>query len=279
MRWAVIGAAVSLTAGLATVDAGCSGSPTDPPDAEAGPDSVGLTNPDSQVGPWDAGPRLTPHDHVFLSNPQIAAIYVSDVDAGGMTSMDYLIDWLVSSPYWGYLNEYGVGAGDLAGSVRIQTSALIHPGDVDPNTNLIELVVLNQRVAELLHGADGGAPAVSIPGAQAYVIYLPDGINVALGHRGSYTYQTCIDANGYHAYDSYEPYAVMPPCDVGRSLYASSHEIAEMSTDPQPYHGWVSDVDLSTNGGEVADICEDQVMQEGVIVTRLWSNAQSRCVP
>ena len=94
-------------------------------------------------------------------------------------------------------------------------------------------------------------------------------MNVALGHRGTYTYQTCVDTYGYHGFDGVEPYAVLPPCDDGRSLYTASHELSEMATDPQPYSGWASDPDIGINGGEVADLCEQKVMQEGVIVTRL----------
>jgi len=80
---------------------------------------------------------------------------------------------------------------------------------------------------------------------------------------------------------------VLPPCDDGRSLYTASHELTEMATDPQPYSGWASDLDIGINGGEVADLCANvpgtlgpgKVMQEGVIVTLLWSNKQSGCVP
>jgi len=263
----------------ASLHTGCSDTPIDPPDADAGPDRVGYTDPDAFVWPADAGPRLTPHDGVTLPNVQLGVIYVGDLDAGGMPGNDAILKWLLGSPYWGLLNEYGIGAGSVVGSVRVATSSLLGPGDVDANSKLVELLVLDARVAALLHGADGGAPAVSIPGAEAYLLYLPDGVNVALGHRGSYTYQTCVDAYGFHAFDGLEPYAILPPCEEGRSLYAAAHELSEMATDPEPYHGWVSDVDLATNGGEVADLCSEKVMQEGVVVTRLWSNAQSRCVP
>jgi hypothetical protein len=242
---------------------------------------VGYLDPDGQIGPADGGPRLTPHDGITVPNVQLGVIYVGDVDAGGVPGNDAILTWLLGSPYWGLLNEYGVGAGKVVGSARIAASTLLQPGDVDGTTALVELLVLDARIAELVHGADGGAPAVSIPGAQAYLLYLPDGINVAVGHRGSYTYQTCIDVYGYHAFDGFEPYAILPPCDKGRSLYAAAHELSEVTTDPEPYHGWVDDIYLPTNGGEVADLCEDvgPVMQEGVNVTRLWSNAQSRCVP
>jgi hypothetical protein len=280
MRW-VVTAACALGVSIASLHVGCSGDPTAGPDGDAASDRVGLVNPDAPVSPLDAGPRLTPHDGVIVSNVHLGVVYVGDVDAGGMPGNDAPLEWLVAAPYWGLLKEYGVGTGAVVGSARVATGVLLQPGDIDGATGLVELLTLDTRIAALLHGdADAGTgPGLSIPGADAYVFYLPDGVNVALGHRGTYTYQTCIDANGYHAFDGFEPYAVMPPCDVGRSLYAAAHELSEVVTDPEPYHGWLSDTDLAANGGEVADLCPDEVMQEGVVVTRLWSNAQDRCVP
>jgi len=280
MRWAV-SAACAVGLGIASLLVGCSGDPSDAPDADAGSDRAGHSDTDAPLDPLDAGLRLTPHDGVILPNIQLGVVYVGDVDAGGMPGVDSILDWLVSSPYWGFLKEYGVGSGAVVGSARIATSTLLQPGDVDGTTGLVELLVLDGRIATLLHGdADAGTPpGLTIPGAEAYVFYLPDGLNVALGHRGSYTYQTCIDATGYHAFDGWEAYVVLPPCEVGRSLYAASHELSEATTDPEPFHGWVSDAEIASNGGEVADVCPDQVMQEGVYVTQLWSNAQDRCVP
>ena len=280
MRWAV-SAACAVGVGIASLHVGCGGDPPDAPDADASSDRTGHVDTDAPIDPPDAGPRLTPHDGVILPNIRLGVVYIDDVDAGGMPGVDSQLEWLVTAPYWGLLKEYGVGSGAVVGSARIATSTLLQSGDVDGTTGLVELLVLDRRIATLLHGdADAGtAPALAIPGAEAYVFYLPDGLNVALGNRGSYTYQTCIDATGYHAFDGWEPYVVLPPCEVGRSLYAASHELSEATTDPEPFHGWVSDVDLDVNGGEVADICSTQVMQEGVYVTRLWSNAQSRCVP
>ena len=150
------------------------------------------------------------------------------------------------------------------------------------------MLLLQSRIATAISGdPDAGTAPISLPGAQAYLFFLPDGLNVALGHRGTYTYQTCVDTFGYHGFDGVEPYTVLPPCDDGRSLYTASHELAEMATDPQPYSGWASDLDIGINGGEVADLCANfpgslgpgRVMQEGLIVTLLWSNKQNGCVP
>lgn len=255
----------------------CSESPL--PAVDAGPDNIVIVNPDAVAPPRDGGARLLKHSGITLPQLQLAVVYVGDYDAGGAPNDDPILKWLIGSPYWLLLEEYGIGNGSFVGSVRIPTSALISPSDLDAN-NLIDVLVLQQRIAAAIHGdTDAGtSPAVTLA-AQGYVFFLPDGVNVALGHRGSYTYQTCIDTSAYHGYDGLEAYVVLPPCAEGRSLYAASHELTEMATDPQPYDGWASDVDIPVNGGEVADLCEEKVMQEGVIVTRLWSNEANGCVP
>ena len=117
--------------------------------------------------------------------------------------------------------------------------------------------------------------------ADGYVLLLPNGVNVALGTSASHTFQTCIDAGGYHGHDGFEPYAVIPPCREGRSALAISHEIAEMVTETMPTHGWYSDDDVKNAGGEIADVCNQPVSQgiDGWFVTQLWSNSDGRCMP
>jgi hypothetical protein len=255
---------------------GCSDA-SDPPAPDASVDT-GIVTPDGSSPRPDAGARLLPHDGTTLPKMQLGIVYVGDVDAGGPPVDDPDIAWLVGSPYWLYLDEYGIGNGALVGSVRVSTAKFFQAGDVD--AGLVDVSVMQARLAGAIHGdGDAGTGLVSLPGAEAYLVYLPDGVNVVLGHRGSYTYQTCIDADGYHGFDGVEPYAVLPPCPDARTLFAAAHELSEMATDPQPYHGWVSDTDIGINGGEVADLCAEQVMQEGVIVTRLWSNRSAGCVP
>ncbi len=271
---ALIGALLALGAPL-----GCSETELNVP-REAGDERMGLVDPDSGAPMPDAAMRLTPHAGFKLSAMQLGIIYLGDFDAGGAPPDDVDLKWLLGSAYWLLLDEYGVGNGALAGVARVPIETVIQPSDLDPNS-LVDVLVLQDRIAQALHGsADAGTPAtISIPGAQAYVLFLPDGINVALGHRGTYTYQTCIDANGYHGWDGVEAYTVLPPCPAGRSIYAASHELSEMATDPRPYDGWASDTDIPTNGGEVADLCADETLQEGMVVTKLWSDQANGCVP
>ena len=270
----IAAAIVGVCAGLS---ASCDGQLTAVHDA--GDDRVGFVDPDGSTPPPDASTRLTPHNNVTLAHVAVGVVYIGELDAGGAPVMTPTLTWLLGSSYWGLLSEYGIGSGSVVGAVRIATQAFFQPGDVDSN-GLVDILVMESRIVQAIHGStDGGVGLAGIAGAQSYVIFLPDDVNVATGHRGSYTYQTCIDSDGYHAYDTFEPYVVLPPCATGRSPYAASHEIAELATDPQPYRGWASDFDVPVNGGEVADLCAEQVMEEGVIVTRLWSNEQNGCVP
>ena len=257
----------------------CGEAPT--PIVDAGSDNVVILNPDGSVPPKEAGgPRLEKHDGVILQSMQLGIVYVGDADAGAAPNEDVIIKWLLGSPYWLNLDEYGITNGAFIGSLHVPTSAIVQPSDLD-SMGRVDVLLLQSRIATAINGdPDAGTNAIAaLPGAQAYLFFLPDGLNVALGHRGTYTYQTCIDTFGYHGFDGFEPYAVLPPCDDGRSLYTASHELSEMATDPQPYSGWASDLEIGINGGEVADLCEQKVMQEGVIVTRLWSNKQNGCVP
>jgi hypothetical protein len=132
-------------------------------------------------------------------------------------------------------------------------------------------------------GADASAPWLPspVPPGDAYLFFLPAGVNVDLGERGGHVFQTCIDAGGYHAFDGEEPYAIIPPCSLGRSPLAVSHELAEMATDPFPGGGWFSDKDVTNAGGEIGDLCNQVAVHgtDGWDVTQLWSNADGDCEP
>lgn len=230
--------------------------------------------------------RLTPHQFEIVPSMALQVVYIGTPGKDAAENQDAFVEWLLSSGYWGRLEEYGVHAGKTLPSVTLATSDVFLPGMV--NRSLIPLADLESRLHALLHvppddaGADAAPSIVSpIPKADAYIFFLPDGINVSLGVRGSYEYQTCIDAGGYHAFDGDEPYAVMPPCTLGHSARAISHELAELATDAKPTRGWFSEEDLSRGGGEVADVCNHEVTApvEGWLVTQLWSNREGACLP
>lgn len=314
--------------GCALVAASCGGS-----NADAGGDDASFgVRPDAlgEASPYDGrSDRLSFHGGPVLDAVKLRVVYLGEEGVDGPPDVDALTRWLVTSgsQYWGYLQQYGVGAGTLLDSVRIPSARFFRPGMVVDG--LVSYAALEARLLELLHpglvgdgglgdaadedavtdalggidadfdadaepgaspadadadadsSADAEAGAPLLPAAEAYVLMLPNGVNVAIGTSSSHTFQTCIDSGGYHGYDGFEPYAVIPPCREGRSALAVSHEIVEMVTEPQPSRGWFSDSDVKNAGGEIADICNQPVPQgvDGWFVTQLWSNADGRCMP
>ena len=220
--------------------------------------------------------RLKAHDANVLASIKLVAIYVGDQSDAGTTLDSTFIPWLLTSNYWKTMQQYGVGSGALVGRAYVARDAIAPSGE-----SVVAQTDLDKTIAALLHPASDGGDAdaaVAIPKGDGYVVFLPDGLNVTFTGPDGTPWQTCIEAGGYHAYDGYEPYAVMPPCAVGRGTFALSHELAEMATDPSPGHGWFTDEE-GASAGEIADICNASVTVEGWSVTALWSNAAGDCEP
>src|SRR5450755_194766 len=143
LRGALVTMLLALTA--------CGSDPIAPSDA--GLDHMGTTNPDGKAPGTDASARLLPHDNLVLSAMALGVVYIGDADAGGAPSEDTILHWLLGSPYWLYLDEYGIGNGTIAGSIRIPMSSLLKPADIDVN-GLVDALVLSARVAEAIHSGD-----------------------------------------------------------------------------------------------------------------------------
>src|SRR5580765_7752357 len=159
MRW-VVALCMSLLA--------CGEAPPDPVD-DAGNDNVVIMNPDGSVPPKDAGPpRMQKHDGIVLKSMQLGIVYIGDSDAGAAPNEDIILKWLLVSPYWLNLEEYGITNGNLVGTAHIPVSTLVGPNDLDA-LGLVDVLLLQSRIATAINGdPDAGTPAtVSFPGAQA----------------------------------------------------------------------------------------------------------------
>jgi hypothetical protein len=262
--------------------AACSENGADPGDA--GPDVVyGHHSLDAALYEAEAAPktpldRLKPHAGTVLGAAQIRSIYIGTPNVDEAPSFDAYLSWLITSPdYWGaFLFQYGVGYGTFNGATEIPTDAFFLPGMV--KGGIVQWYALDERIKQVIHAIDGDAGADAstlppIPRADAYVFFLPDGVNVDLGQGQS----TCANAAGYHSYDGIEPYSIIPPC--GRYRLVVSHEMAEMATDPLPGEGWYSDTDIANGGGEIGDLCNMLMSVDGQQVTMLWSNKDGDCEP
>jgi hypothetical protein len=272
---------VVASAALAAFIAGCGGQvqttgESPPPQEPYGVIVPGGGNEQNQSTEDD---RITAHEGQVVANVHLRIVYVGTRGVDQALPIDDFAKWLVTSQYWGTLAQYGVHDGVVLDSIEIP-SEVFAPDDLRETGNaLIEIQNLDSHFAALVHGDSITQPYPGLAGADAYAIYLPDGLNVSMGHRDNYELTTCVDAGGYHAHDGTEPYAVLPPCDKGRSTQALSHELTELVTDPVTGVGWMSDGDASKNGGEVADLCDHPITVEGHVVTQLWSNKDGQCVP
>ena len=209
--------------------------------------------------PWN---RMTSHGGVVIASPKIRVLYV-----GALKSSDALVSWIVSSPdYWPILAQYGVGPAEFLGSDTVDQDTFFQPNDIQGG--FIDSWTLGQRIHEAIV-ALGASDAGGV--ANAWVVFLPGGVNVDLGEG-----KTCTWALGYHWDDGAEPYSVIPACGSGG--WVVSHEIAEMVTDPTG-SGWYSDADIEPAGGEIGDLCNFPISLDGNVVTALWSNADGDCVP
>jgi hypothetical protein len=259
--------------------AACGGASETPGASDAGAPDVGYgrLSPDAGVASdashaWE---RMHPHAGRVMANMAVGAVYIGESD--GADSFDPLMQWLVGSDYWGTMRQYSVEYGSWVGSARVPTSAVFPAGSVQGG--LIDAGTLGTIVQTLLHGS--GSPLKGRLGsAQAYVVFLPNGVDAIVGTRGGVIYQTCIGVGAYHSDDGVEPYAIIGSCALGRSDTTVSHELAELATDPFGGAGWFSDQDLD-HGGEIADLCDLAVPGgiDGWALAQLWSNADGECVP
>ena len=225
-----------------------------PPPADAGAEAEASTE-------WD---RMEPHEGIVIGSMRLLAVYITS--AGAATrNFDSLLAWMVTSTdYWSLLAQYNVGYGTFSGSVTFDASTFFQPQDLQ-NGGVSSWVVgdrLDDAIATL--PSDGG------PAANAYIVFLPNDIQLAGDFECSWAY-------GFHTATETTPYAVIPAC--GATALTVSHEIAEMATDPFPFAGWYSEADMDPAGGEVGDLCNFPAGVDGKDVTALWSNAAGQCEP
>ncbi len=208
--------------------------------------------------PWD---RMTSHQGDIIASPKIRVLHV-----GVTKNWDAFVSWMVSSTtYWPILAQYGIGPGEYLGSVTVDQDTFFQPNDIQGG--FIDSGTLGGRIAQAIAALP---PSDAGDVANAWVVFLPGGVNVDLGDG-----KTCQWALGYH-WNFVEPYSVIPDC--GASGVTISHEIAEMVTDPAG-EGWFSDDDVGNAGGEIGDLCNLPVTVEGHSTTMLWSNADGDCEP
>ncbi|MCA9627387.1 MAG: hypothetical protein KC766_06965 [Myxococcales bacterium] len=237
------------------------------------PKEYGVISVDQEGPSAPPSTRLSIHEGEIIDALRVQPIYIGTESMDRAPIVDGELQWIVTSDYWALLGQYGISNGNVLPHKEIETSVMFPAGTVEDG--LVTIEVLQDRIHEVLH-----SDLLELEPSNSFAIFLPDGINISMSRRGERTYQTCIDANAFHAFDGKTAYAVFPPCSQGRSVAVISHELAEMTTDPIVGRGWFSDGDHH-RGGEVADLCNDGTFADigSHRVARLWSNVDSQCMP
>jgi uncharacterized repeat protein (TIGR01451 family) len=251
-------------------------------------------------------PPVGPLGGRVIEHPTISNVYWDDNwddhHSGAFTteSIDNMTKALVSSNYFDFAGQYGVGSASFNDS---DTTGGINPCPDTPGstTNFIDILAFIECETSLL---PTGVPS---PGDDdLYVVYLPRGttidnfgINKSCDSFGAYHFMgTVTTLTGGQDF----AFAVIPiDCAKGSADKLSalvSHEVIEAATDPNVVLGWIdnSKFDLTDlkplfTEGEAADICEDGNppvgdvptqpvrLDNGLMVSTYWSNADNACVP
>jgi hypothetical protein len=242
----------------------------------------------TDIDSGDAGPPqpVTYGGGAVISNVKVVPVFwTSGVNSLVKEEIHCFFTAAVQSPYIDWLSEYDtptqtIGRGSILADVTItpsQTGQNLNDGNIQ---------------TELSNQIDKGV--LPAPDANTiYMIYFPSGINLT----DPSGLQSCVPGNGFCAYHySYshngQPvrYGVFPdygtgPCNacsslgtVGTATVASSHELMEAVTDPDPNSGW------SNPTAEIGDNCQTEANGNFVpfpgtnyFVQQLWSNARNAC--
>jgi hypothetical protein len=249
--------------------AACDGGPP-MPDDQSPPDMTwvpAVNAPLPQI-PNQGGPVL---DHLHL-------VTVTFPGFTQQTQAEAFGDWVVTSSWLSTVGaEYGVGTGTHE-SVRMPMAATSTTG-----AGLVSF--LGAQIANHTLPANTAKTL--------YIVYYPAEL-ITDNHPTACSMYAGQYTPAYHNQSSVlSPflYAVIPTCSeltLAALEKGSAHEIIEAATDPLPYgnpaYFFSSDDPWYNTGGEVADICNDEIVVDGHTVTRVWSNLAAAsghepCIP
>jgi hypothetical protein len=178
---------------------------------------------------------------------------------------------LLSGPYFDSLSQYGVTPPVFASS-RVVTQP-------SPPTDPFDGGDISGMVWDLID--DDVFPEPDEGGRNAYHIMMPPG-TVAKAGGGAHTSRFHIE---------FEPFPDVDWAWVGWSNYdpdsdtmtaSFSHELVELTTDPEPGGGWYNDA-LDHHDGELGDLCQPNGIWQtafvgNVQVMAYWSEADQSCI-
>jgi hypothetical protein len=232
-----------------------------------------------------AAPQVVDQGGPTVTTPKIVPVFFSNDDAA---TIGELADFLSKLPTSNYVSlaagEYGVGDPTILPAINLTETA----------TGTITDDQIQSWLQTKLQAGDGVFPA---PDANTiYVLFYPSGVTV-----NDFGGLSCQSFGGYHFNTKLDDgtaaiYAVIPRCpaDQGESALdlltsATSHEIVEASTDPEPYddtaYGALDNDHLSWEfliGAEIGDLCAftpsgftNTIPGMPYLVQRAWSDKQA----
>ena len=201
-----------------------------------------------------------------LANAQVETVFLGSqwnsdpAQAGVMNNLNTYVSTLVSGSYFNLMNPYGIGPGTFTASVVVNTSL---PAGSQISDAQIQSAILNEL----------NAGAVSNNSERLFVVYTPQNVEVSANGATSGTEPGLGHFAGYHnnfinpATNQSISYAVIPypgginttiaPLNVWQlTTVATSHEIAEGVTDPDPSTNpaWLDPNSTSNLGSEIGDL-------------------------
>jgi hypothetical protein len=218
-----------------------------------------------------------------ITDVQVAIVYWGTPNDTIRTTIPGFYSALTNNPYMDWLQEYntptqGICRGSMVGAFTITPS--------NTHTTLFQTEI----EAELAHQIDIGAlndvNNDPLNPNRFYAIYFPPGITQITSSFGQVSCsQFCAFHESFTHNGKQVRYSVIPDlgsngCDQGcgggsyiqNTESASSHELLEAVTDPDPFSGWTP---------EIGDICNQQqatLPGTGFTVQAMWSTAAQACV-
>jgi hypothetical protein len=284
------GATSAIPAGMAATERIARGGVSPIPAKAAAYGLTALVEHHGPVITAAANPNFSYHGGPVVRRPQVFSSFWGPTwsqpanQARAARLNQYLTD-LLKSRYMNILSQYGVGAGAGAAGAFVRAIFI---------ANVASQLTDSDIRAVIQSGIDKGVlPEPSDPTNNVLVIFLGEGIAVNEPAQGLVLCEPAHDtAFGYHSFFNTKAgnpfyYAIIPalddtclkqtcPSDVGCSLHlaetqeqrqtqVTSHEFAEMTTDPQ-LNAWFD----GTTGAENGDICNGE---SGTITVegRVWT--------